>query len=493
MFLSSVRFKIIPWYMFILTLTLLLFSFLLFHNLSRRLHQEIDNMLQLKAEGIADSIDAYWEAEQLEGEKEKIDISSLAKIDNANFAKAALRWVEEKSSDPALMNIAVQIFDRGGTLIASSRNIANISVIPERVFTLVSQGQSYFKDMSVNTATEKALNLRIFTLPVIENEKIVYIVQVSTGLNLVESSLRYFRVLLFFLLPGIVLATGVVGIYLAKIALSPVDKMIHTINQITAENLQMRVRPPNTKDEIRKLADTFNEMLEKLECSFTSQREFIEDLTHELKTPLSVIKGELEVALKKMRSKEEYGNILHSNLEEVNKIIRIVEDLLLLARFDNNAVVLLREPLDLNLLLKQIIEDIRILAEQKQITLSLSVQGELKVEGDSQKLRLLFLNMVDNAIKYTPPQGKVCITATREDKSAKITVTDTGVGISAENLPRIFDRFYRIDASRTHGGFGLGLSIAKSIAKAHQGAISAESTLHRGSTFTIIFPLLIHP
>jgi hypothetical protein len=173
MFLSSVRFKIITWYMLILTLTLLLFSFLLFHNLSRRLHQEIDNMLQLKAEGIADSINAYWEAEQLEEGKDKIDIASLAKIDNVNFAKVALRWVEEKSSDPSLMNIAVQIFDRGGNLIASSHNIANISVIPERVFTLVSQGQSYFKDMSVNTATEKALNLRIFTLPVIENEKVV--------------------------------------------------------------------------------------------------------------------------------------------------------------------------------------------------------------------------------------------------------------------------------------------------------------------------------
>lgn len=492
MFLSSVRFKIILWYMLILTLTLLLFSLLLFRNLSYRLHQEIDNMLLLKAEGIVDSIDAYWEAEQEEAIKDGMDIVSLAKIDNANFARVARRWLEEKSKDPALMNIAVQIFDIRGILIAYSRNITNISVIPEQIFTLVSQGQSYSGNIFVKTSTEKRLSLRIFTLPVIENKKVVYIVQVSTGLNIVESSLRHFIVLLFFLLPGIVIATGIAGTFLAKIALNPVDKMIYAIHQITVENLKMRVKPPNTKDEIRKLADTFNEMLEELECVFTSQRQFIEDLTHELKTPLSVIKGELEVALKKMRSKEEYKSVLHSNLEEINRIIRIVEDLLFLARFDNSAVVLARKPVDMNLLLKQILEDIKILAEQKQIILNLFIQGELKVEGDSEKLRRLFLNIIDNAIKYTPPQGKVQITATIEDKSAKIAVTDTGIGIPTEDLPRIFDRFYRVDASRIYGGFGLGLSIAKSITKAHKGTIIAESTPNRGSTFTVILPLSAH-
>lgn len=488
MFLSSVRFRIILWYMLILALTLSLFGLLLFHNLKVRLYHEIDDMLLLKAEGISDSIDAYWEAQRQEALKEREVFGMTDEISNSDFLKAAQRWIEEKSNGSALMSIAVQIFDSGGMLIVSSKNIPKMNSIPKQ-FIRVSGGQSYFGSIAAKTSSGKALNLRMLTMPVIENEKVVYVVQVATELNTVESSLNNLKILLFILLPGIVLATGIGGTFLAKIALNPVDKMIKDIHQITAENLKMRIKPPNTKDEIRKLADTFNEMLAKLEHVFVAQRQFIEDLTHELKTPLAVLKGELEVALKRARSREEYESILRSNLEEVNRIIRIAEDLLFLARFDNNAVTLDNKPLDLNHLLKQIIEDIKILAEQKQIVLSFSGQSGLKAQGDSQKVRRLFLNIIDNAIKYTPERGKIMITTTQEGQSLKVVIADTGIGIAQADLPRIFDRFYRVDASRSHGGFGLGLSIAQSIALAHKGAIKAESALDQGSIFTITLPL----
>lgn len=477
MFINSVRFRIIIWHTLILTLTLSLFGLLLFHNLKARLYHEIDNMLLLKAEGVCDSIDAYWEAQRQDALKYRED-----------FLRAAQSWIGEKSNDPALMSIAVQIFDSNGELIVSSRNIPGINSIPEQ-FSRVWLGQQSFGSIAAKAPSGKALNLRMFTMPVIENEKVAYIAQVAAELNTVESSLKNLRLLLFILLPGIVLATGIGGVFLARIALNPVDKMIQDIHQITAENLKMRIKPPNTKDEVSKLADTFNEMLGKLEYAFVSQRQFIEDLTHELKTPLAVLKGELEVALKRARSKEEYESLLRSNLEEVNRIIRIAEDLLFLARFDNNAVILENKPLDLSCLLRQAVEDMEILARQKQIALSLCGPGALKARGDSQKLRRLFLNIIDNAIKYTPERGKIMITASQQGDALKVAVADTGIGIAQADLARIFDRFYRVDASRSQSGFGLGLSIAQSIAIAHKGTLQAESAPGKGSVFTVILPL----
>jgi len=484
---KSIRFKIILWYMLILTVTLSIFSLLLYHNLSQKLYHDVDETLLLKAEGIAHSIDTYWETERLEAIKDGITTGVFTKINNANFLKIAKRWVEEKSNDPALLNIVVQIFDSNGALIASSQKIADINIIPEHA---VSKDQSNFRNTVVNISDEKPLHLRVFTRPVIENGEVTYIVQVATLLTAIESAAENLKFILFVLLPAIILATGVAGVLLAKIALNPVENMINTIHQITAENLKLRVTMPDTKDEIRRLADTFNEMLAKIDGAFTTQRQFIEDLTHELKTPLSALKGELEVALKKIRSKEEYETVLHSNLEEVNRIIRIVEDLLLLVSFENKAVTFDMKPLDISSLLRYVTEGLKVMASQKNIEVAFSSQDQIMIYADKDKLKRLFLNILDNAIKYTPANGKVWIEVSRENNYARIAIGDTGVGIPEEEIPHIFDRFYRVDKSRSEGGFGLGLSIAKSIAEAHHGKIIVESRLHESSIFTIFLPLL---
>jgi heavy metal sensor kinase len=294
------------------------------------------------------------------------------------------------------------------------------------------------------------------------------------------------------LLPVAIFLTSIVGLFLAEFTLKPLKKIIKTVRQITAENLKLRIDLPDTKDEIKRLADTFNEMLAKLDQSFSSQQQFIHDISHELRTPLTILKGELEVTLKKVRPQKEYESILHSSLEEMNKISRIIENLLMLARFDNKDVSFEIKPLDLNQLMQNILDDITILSDQKDIQINFSPEESIILEADEGQLRRAILNVLDNAIKYTTANGKVFVNLKKENNTAEIKISDTGIGMAKEHLPFIFDRFYRVDNSRNTNGFGLGLSIAKSIIKVHRGRIEVESQPNQGTTFIISLPLSYH-
>jgi len=230
-------------------------------------------------------------------------------------------------------------------------------------------------------------------------------------------------------------------------------------------------------------------MITRLDEAFTTQRQFMEDISHELKTPLSVLKGELEVTLKKIRSTQEYESALHSSLEEVNRIAGIVENLLTLARFDAKTTTLQAQALDLSALIRDAVEAIQVLAVQKQISLQLNGAHTVEVFADKNQLKRLILNILDNAIKYTQPGGKISIDLRQQKETADVDIIDTGIGIPEDELPHIFDRFYRVDKSRSSAGFGLGLSIAQSIAMAHGGKITAKSNLPQGTIFTISLPL----
>lgn len=489
MFIRSIRFKIILWYMLVLTLTLSLFSALLYQNLSKKSYDDLDQLLRSRAAGVIDSIDTYWEKERLESIEEGVKLDVFSKSNNINFAKIAQRWVEERTKDPRLVNIIIQIFDASGKLIASSKDIPDIMDVEKHFSEYVSKKNGHFETVDAEFRQGKQQTLRTFTIPVIEENSISYIVEVSSQTGTVEETLNNLRLLLFILLPLTVFVTGMIGAFLAKITLSPVDRMIDSIHHITAEKMKMRIPVPDTRDEIRRLADTFNEMLSRLENSFSSQRRFIEDLTHELKTPLAILKGELEVSLRRSRSGDEYDLLLRSNLEEVDRIAEIVEDLLMIARFDSNVITLETKPLDISVLVLEIAEDINILARQKNIDFNVYADKTLILQGDRDNLKRLFLNLLDNAIKYTPQSGRVEIHINEEQEFVKISISDSGIGISEEDIPHIFDRFYHVDKSRATSGFGLGLSIAKSIAEAHRGRIEAHSKSGLGSTFIVFLPL----
>jgi heavy metal sensor kinase len=253
---------------------------------------------------------------------------------------------------------------------------------------------------------------------------------------------------------------------------------------------------------VGRLARTFDAMLARLDEAFRRQRQFTADASHELRTPLTVIKGDIGVALNRPRGAAEYRRVLAELEDEVDRLTRLVEDLLLLARADTGRPLLQPESLDLAGLLRAVADQVRPLAEAKGLTLHLQVPDSLPLNGDPDKLIRLFLNLLDNAVKYTPAGGQVTLQATaavggwssavtsEASPAVIVQVTDTGPGIPPEHLAHIFERFYRADESRSRaaGGSGLGLAIARWIAEAHGGRIEVDSEPGRGSTFSVWLP-----
>ena len=466
--------------MALLTLTLSVFSTLVYQTFKKALYDDLDDLLSSRAGGIINSVSTYWEIKKMEGNLP----------DTNGFLVIASNWVVEKSKDPNLMSIFVRIMDSKGDVLISSKNIASIDKLSKDDFESVLKGDESFDTLNGESNLGKQIVLRAYTKSIMDDGKVKYIVQVASPQGLLHVALDGLKPLLFILLPLTVIVTGIAGAFLAKVTLKPVDHMIDTLKKITAENLKLKIHIPDTKDEIKRLADTFNDMIERLDKSFSSQQEFIQDISHELRTPLTILKGELEVTLKALRSPEEYEEVLTSSLEEIGKMSRVIEDLLVLARFDNNQAALEIRRVDLGGILSRVADDMKVLAEQKDIGTSLSRQDNLILDGDEDQLRRLFVNIIDNAIKYTSRKGKIIITANKDGGHAKIVISDTGIGISADELPYIFDRFYQVAKShRANRGFGLGLSIAKSIVESHRGTILAESQPGQGTTFIVSLPL----
>jgi heavy metal sensor kinase len=476
--------------MVLLTLTIFIFSVLLYNKLEHDLYQSVDNLLQSRAEGIADSIDTYWEVKKLESKKRSLEATFSSKRNELNFAKIAEGWVHEESNTPELFNLIIQIFDAKGQLIATSKNTPETIMFPKEFFSSARLGKQRLDTTTVTFSDKQELTVRVLTTPVVQDNAIMYIVQVARSLDTIQSALNDFKQLLFVLLPLLIFFTGIIGALLAKITLSPVNRIIKSVKKIKADNLKQRVHVPGTNDEIQLLAATFNDLLERIEHTFTAQRHFIQDASHELKTPLTIMQGELEVTLKKMRTVSDYETVLRSSLEEIKRISKIVENLLLLARVENQEAALDRKELDLYQLLRSVIDDMEILAHQKNIALQFAGDEGLLISADEQKLKQTFINILDNAVKYTSPDhGHITINLIGSADAAEISFRDTGIGIPRDELPHIFERFYRVDKSRSSNGFGLGLSIAKSIIEAHRGTIAVESVLTQGTTITVSLPL----
>lgn len=473
--------------MLILGLTLTFLGVSIYNNFTYNLYDDMDDLLESKAQGIASSINTYWETQRLEAGREEGRV--FTKINDINFSKVAQLWVEEKTSGPKSTYTIVQIYDISGKEIASSENVPDVLELPKSIFETVSKGEEQYDNFTIRTRAGKPLTLRAYTMPVIESGRVSYLVQVASPLDQLFSAQDSLKFLFFIYMPLTAFFTGIGGLFLVNLTLRPVNNIINTIRQITAENMKLRVNIPDTKDEIKRLADTFNDMLSKLDETFTNERRFIQDVSHELKTPLTILKGELEVTLKTIRSQEEYDSVLHSSLEEVDRISRIVDDLLLLAKFDNKQMQLSHISVELNSLIREAINDIAVLAEQKNINIIFRDKEKIDLIADPAYLRRLFLNLLDNAIKFTPEQGMVTLSLTKEGPYAQIKVSDTGPGIPAEELPFIFNRFFRVEKARSSKGFGLGLAIAKSIVEMHAGKIEIQSKAAKGTTFLIRLPL----
>jgi heavy metal sensor kinase len=318
-----------------------------------------------------------------------------------------------------------------------------------------------------------------------------FVVLLLAPLAAVDRQLAEVRAVLLTAGPAALVLAAAFGYWLARKSLAPVDRLRRAADAITAEDLSRRLPVLNPDDEFGRLTRTINAMIARLERSFVEVRRFTADASHELRTPLTVLRSEVEVALGKPLSPAEQQELLGTVLEELGRMSRLTDQLLTLSRRDAGVEQFEPVPLDLAALTAGVVEAMRPLAESRGVRLSLERGGAAVVMGDEGRLRQVVINLLDNALKYTPEGGRIEVGVEAKGGNALVTVRDKGIGIPAEHLPHVCERFYRVDKarSREQGGTGLGLSISKSIVTAHGGGIELTSAPGEGTTCVIALPL----
>ena len=334
--------------------------------------------------------------------------------------------------------------------------------------------------------------LLLHALPYQARDGTQFLIEVAAPYNQIESVLRGLLLTFALGLPLIVALAISGGYVLMRRALRPVDEIRQKAAQITSRNLSERLPVVRTGDELERLATDLNRMIERLEESFHQINRFSADASHELRTPLTVLQGELEsMAQSRSNLPSEIRETIGSALEETQRLTKIVENLLAISRLEAGEARNQLERLDFAELARSTADQMRLLADEKHIHLDCDGSERVEVEADPARLKQVVVNLLDNAIKYTPEKGKVSVSVTRQDSRAVLEVADSGIGISTNDLPHIFDRFYRADKARSRqmGGTGLGLSIVRSICLAHNGQVRVASTEGQGSVFRVELPL----
>ena len=316
------------------------------------------------------------------------------------------------------------------------------------------------------------------------------VMHIGRSLESLNKFLEEYVVLYIYSVPLMLAISCVVGWLLAGRALKPFEEITKTAERITYENLNTQIVTSRKEEEVQRLVQSFNSMVRRLDESFQQMRKFNADVAHELRTPIAILQGETELALRTPNLSEEIQSVLVSNLEELDRLTRLVNDMLVLAEADAGRHVLVKKPVNLNALLRDLIDQMRLLATERNVQIDLRGRGDLWVEADELWLRRALVNLLDNAIKYSKDGGKVEVSIGAENSTAKVKIKDNGIGILPEDMPLIFDRLYRGDPARSRGsgGSGLGLTFVKWIVEAHRGTIHVVSQPDQGATFEIVFP-----
>lgn len=318
-----------------------------------------------------------------------------------------------------------------------------------------------------------------------------YHIVVAAPLDETVTTLRYVRELLLWTTPGVLLMASLGGYWISRRALKPVDAITRAAQSIGIENLSERLQVPASGDELTRLAKTWNGMLERLEGAVKRLSQFTADASHELRTPVALIRATAELTLRRERSADTYRQALRHIIDESDRTAKLIEDLLLLARADAGLPPLRLDRMELTPLVRDVCEQGQILAQERQLEISAEIPDQpVYVDANDPELRRLLLVLVDNAVKFTPAGGRITVSLALDTSGPTVTVRDTGIGIPDAALPHVFERFYRVDASRNReaGGAGLGLAIAQWIAERHHARLEAESVEGSGSSFRVRFP-----
>lgn len=322
-----------------------------------------------------------------------------------------------------------------------------------------------------------------------------FLIETGAPMDGVQADLKKWLLFLSAMLPVVLAIALGGGFVLVKRALLPVDRIAASAERISSQNLSERLPVAQTGDELERLSLALNRMIERLDSAFQYSRRFVADASHELRTPLTVLQGELEGLVQQPHLTTDWRDRMGSALEEVDRLAHIVEGLFAISRLDAGEAAAEWVPLDLAQLTAATVDQMSLLAEDKGIHVACDARMGVWVEGDPARLKQVVVNLLDNAIKYTPQGGAITLTVATQDGNAVLEVADNGIGIPPEALPRVFERFFRVDEarSREQGGAGLGLCIVKSICMAHHGHVEVRSSSGRGSRFRVQLPLVLAP
>ncbi len=459
----SIRTRLTLWYTGLLAVSLIIIGVLVYSVVGSILISVIDDRLSSQAQ----------------------EVSGLIRAENDPFSVMASGRARLPSIDIFGSQYYIQILQLDGRAVQLSENLQGQRLpLPAELTTDLAADEV----RHATAVLESGVRLRVISAPILLAGRTIGIVQVAASLSDMDDSLAGVRrALLVGSLIALLLA-AIGGSILARAVLRPIKAITETTQHITdTQDLSQRIPVAVPTDELGQLTETINDMLGRLDSLFEAQQRLVADVSHELRTPLTTIQGNLDLLRRgAVDDRTLRDEALRAISDETARMRRMVSDLLLLAQTDAG-LQLYRQPVEVDTLLLDVYRQAQVMA--KDVTVRLGAEDQAIVEGDAERLRQLLLNLVVNALKYTPAGGEITLTLRRSNGWVQVAVADTGVGIAAEDLPHIFERFYRADRSRTRpGGSGLGLSIAQWIAQAHGGNIAVESRVGQGSTFTVNLP-----
>jgi heavy metal sensor kinase len=452
--LNSLRVRLVLWTVVLEALLLVVLAGLFTFSLRNIQNREIDETLRLSAAQLNAVVDVYGDSFEIP----QTDVITLRE-------RGISAWILTTQGEVA-------------ATVSSGEAVQLPDHLPE---------SGHYIDENLSSGAP----VRLFRSPLTEGQQYLGEMVLAISLTPVQTVTRQALISLSIAIPIVLLLSASGGLFLAGRALSPVAAITETARQISAADLGQRLDDRLPDDEIGQLARTFNAMLERLDKAFRRERQFTADASHELRTPLGMLKTQLSLARSRPRSVEELLKMMADMEGDVDRMTHLVEQMLTLARveqhgLDGTGIV------DLNKLLPELVGDLQERAREEQVALELTIPSRvnLSLTGDEEQLRQVLVNLVENGLKYTPPGGRVMVTARRHWQTVIVTISNTGEGIPAEHLPHLFERFYRIDNARTRasGGFGLGLAISRAIVQAHHGQIDVDSKPGVGTTFTITLP-----
>jgi heavy metal sensor kinase len=466
---ASLRTRVTSWYVGLLTISLVVFGACIYFGVQRYLEESLKHSLASEARSIANTF-----------------LNEFERKGNTWLGQELAESYPQSGNAQVVRVSRLESGDGYQVLYPS----ADASDAASEALPLPPAFHLQAPEFRSETGSHRTA-LVVYSLPYKSASGARYLIEVAASHAPIAQLLRNLLMLLVILTPVVLLAAGIGGYVLMAQPLKPVVSLTLKAERIGVAELGERLPVIPTGDELERLSHSLNRMITRLEDALDHNRRFSADVSHELRTPLTILRGELEHVIQLPNLQAEVVDSVGSALEEIERLAKIVERLLTISRLDSGSAGIEHHPFDLAALSRMTADQMQLLASEKQISLTCKSTGSVQAIGDETRIKQVLVNLLDNAIKYTRTNGHVVVSVEAQDKSALLTVTDDGVGIPAESLPHVFERFYRAEKARSRGfeGFGLGLSLVEAVCRAHGGEASIESTEGRGTTVRVRLPL----